>query len=255
MNPGRRLNRAPVRQSRAPTTSSTASSLLSQFLPSLQTLTSSETTLTPHQRSSILAAHHGAVIWFLNAELLKISERQREMQEERGRIRDERGRSLGGMVAKEVVSANGDATRISAPINLTIPYKPRSKPNAATAAADDDDALDTALDLSQSQIQQFASENNDLLESMQTTLNTVLQAERSLLEISQLQTTLIAHLASQTETIERLYDDANDAIGSVEQANAQLREAKQSGRDARFFLLVFLIGASMALLFLDWYSS
>ena len=248
------LNRATVRQSKAPTTSSTASSLLSHFLPSLQTLTSSETTLTPHQRSSILAAHHGAVIWFLNAELLKISERQREMQEERGRIRDERGRSLGGMVAKEVVSANGDATRTSAPINLTIPYTPRSKPNTA-ADEDDDDPLDTALDLSPSQIQQFSSENNELLESMQTTLNTVLQAERSLLEISQLQTTLISHLASQTETIERLYEDANDAIGSVEQANAQLREAKRTGRDARFFLLVFLIGASMALLFLDWYSS
>ncbi|GHJ88102.1 hypothetical protein NliqN6_4504 [Naganishia liquefaciens] len=245
--------REKLRQSRAPTTSSTASSLISHFLPSLQALTSSETTLTPQQRSSILAAHHGAVIWFLNAELLGISERQREMQEERGRIRDERGKSLGGMVAKEVVSANGDAQGASAPLNLTIPYKPSKAFDPA--AADDDAALDASLDLTPSQIQQFSSENTDLLESMQTTLNTVLQAERSLLEISQLQTTLISHLASQTETIERLYDDANDAIGSVEQANAQLREAKQSGRDARFFLLVFLIGASMALLFLDWYSS
>lgn len=251
------LELAIVRQSKAPTTTSTASSLISQFLPSLQALTSSEASLTPQQRSSILAAHQGAIIWFLNAELLKISERQREMQEERGKIRDERGKSLGGMVAKEVVSANGDTTtsnlfRTSTPINLTISYKP-----STPSAADDDDPLatDASLQLSQSQIQQFSSENTEMLESMQTTLNTVLQAERSLLEISQLQTTLISHLASQTETIERLYDDANDAIGSVEQANMQLKEAKRSGRDARFFLLVFLIGASMALLFLDWYSS
>ncbi|KAI5451024.1 hypothetical protein NCC49_002513 [Naganishia albida] len=243
--------REKLRQSKAPTTSTTAS-LISQFLPSLQSLTSPDS-LTPHQKSSILAAHHGAILWFLNAELLKISERQRELQEERGRIRDERGKSLGGMVGKEVV-ANGDAGSSwkSGPnINLTIPYKPTGPSNTA----DDPLATDASLQLSQAQIQQFSSENTELLESMQTTLNSVLQAERSLLEISQLQTTLISHLASQTESIERLYDDANDAIASVEQANTQLKEAKKSGRDARFFLLVFLIGASMALLFLDWYSS
>lgn len=171
------------------------------------------------------------------------------MQEERGRIRDERGKSLGGMVGKEVV-ADGDGLWKAPAVNLTIPYKP----TAPATDTDDPLAIDTS-ELSQTQIQQFSSENTELLESMQTTLNSVLQAEQSLLEISQLQTTLISHLASQTETIERLYDDANDAIASVEQANTQLKEAKRSGRDARFFLLVFLIGASMALLFLDWYSS
>lgn len=246
---GRLTSSAAVRQSKAPTTSTTAS-LISQFLPSLQALTSPNS-LTPQQRSSILAAHHGAILWFLNAELLKISERQRELQEERGRIRDERGKSLGGMVGKEVV-ANGDGLwKAPGAVNLTIPYKPSASTNDD---ADDPLAIDTS-ELSQTQIQQFSSENTELLESMQTTLNSVLQAERSLLEISQLQTTLISHLASQTETIERLYDDANDAIASVEQANTQLKEAKRSGRDARFFLLVFLIGASMALLFLNWYSS
>ncbi|KAJ9121936.1 hypothetical protein QFC24_004518 [Naganishia onofrii] len=264
-----------VRQSKAPTTTSTTSSLISHFLPSLQALTSSsssETSLSPTQRSSIMAAHHGAVVWYLNSELLKVSERQREMQEERGRIRDERGKSLGGLVGKEVVGAGaggggvaGNMWRTSSnvlPLNLTIPYKPPSTTSssaATTTTTTDTDtdplATDTPLHLTDSQIQQFSSENTDLLESMQSTLDTVLHAERSLLEISQLQTTLITHLASQTETIERLYEDANEAIGSVGQANVQLIEAKRSAGDARFFLLVFLIGASMALLFLDWYSS
>ncbi|KAJ9113618.1 hypothetical protein QFC22_005926 [Naganishia vaughanmartiniae] len=253
--------REKLRQAKAPTTTSTTSSLISQFLPSLQALTSSsENTLTPQQRSSIMAAHHGAVVWFLNAQLLKISEAQREMQEERAKIRDERGKSLGALVAKEVVGANGDTgwgrgTVGNGPINLTIPYKPPTKDSATAPDADDPLATESNLDLSPSQIQQFSSENTQLLESMQSTLDTVLHAERSLMEISQLQTTLISHLASQTETIERLYDDANDAIASVDQANTQLKEAKRSGRDARFFLLVFLIGASLALLFLDWYSS
>jgi syntaxin 18 len=195
------------------------------------------------------------------------------MQEERGRIRDERGKSLGGLVGKEVVGAGagggvaGNMWRTSSnvpPLNLTIPYKPPSTTSSSaattttTTTTDTDTdplATDTPLHLTDSQIQQFSSENTDLLESMQSTLDTVLHAERSLLEISQLQTTLITHLASQTETIERLYEDANEAIGSVGQANVQLKEAKRSAGDARFFLLVFLIGASMALLFLDWYSS
>ncbi|KAJ9096763.1 hypothetical protein QFC21_005033 [Naganishia friedmannii] len=263
-----------VRQSKAPTTQSTPSSLLSHFLPSLRALTTSggaDNSLTPQQCSSIMAAHHAAVIWFLNAELLKVSERQREMQEDAAKIRDERGKSLGGLVGRETgagnawrrlgaSSSNANTNANAKPLSLTIPYKPSTTQNsgAATDPTDvDDDPLATnaALHLTPTQLQQFSTENTHLLESMASTLDTVLHAERSLLEISQLQTTLISHLASQTETIERLYDDANGAMASVEQANVQLREAKQSGRDARFFLLVFLVGASLALLFLDWYSS
>jgi len=186
------------------------------------------------------------------------------MQEERGKIREERGRSLGGMLEKDFVGGGlgnvltrrklgGDGK----PIQLTIPTASFAKPtgNAKTSATDlEAKAGDNAVTLSEQQIQQFASENDTLLESMNSTLNTVLRAEKSLLEISQLQTTLIAHLATQTEAIELLYDEAIETVADLDRANSQLKKAKDRGKEGRLYLVIFLLIASLALLFLDWYS-
>jgi syntaxin 18 len=40
----------------------------------------------------------------------------------------------------------------------------------------------------------------------------------------------------------------------VEKAHKELEKAKERSGEARVFLLVFLIGGSLTLLFLDWYS-
>jgi syntaxin 18 len=90
---------------------------------------------------------------------------------------------------------------------------------------------------------------------MESTLSSVLEAEKSLLEVSTLQTELIKNLAQQTELTDRLYEEAVGSVGEMGKANVQLKEAKRRGEEGRLFLLIFLIGASMALLFLDWYSS
>ena len=103
-------------------------------------------------------------------------------------------------------------------------------------------------------MQQFARENDTLLEHMQTQLASVLAAEKSLLEISALQTELVRQLVQQTEMTDRLYDEAVGTVGDVGRANEQLRKARKRGKEGRLFLLVFLVGASLALLFLDWYA-
>lgn len=108
--------------------------------------------------------------------------------------------------------------------------------------------------LSPAQLQQLESENSTLLTQMETTLTSVLAAEKSLLEVSTLQTELIKNLVQQTELTDRLYDEAVGSVGEMGKANTQLKEAKKRGEEGRLFLLVFLVGASMALLFLDWYS-
>lgn len=255
-----------VRQNR--TKPSTTSSLLTTFLPSLATDASS-TGITPQQRSTILTAHHASILWSLNNSLLTLSDVVREMQEERGKIREERGKSLGGMVDKGFVGGGlgnvltrrrvgGDGK----PIQLTIPTASFARPTASKTSAVDLDHSgssssnndDNAITLSDQQIQQFSSENDTLLESMNTTLNTVLRAEKSLLEISQLQSTLIAHLATQTEAIELLYDEAIETVADLDRANTQLKKAKERGKEGRLYLVVFLIMASLTLLFLDWYS-
>lgn len=113
---------------------------------------------------------------------------------------------------------------------------------------------DPTLDLSPEQIQQFESENNALLTHLESTLTSVLSAEKSLLEISEMQTQLVAHLAQQTEMIDTLYEQAVGSVGEMRGAKEQLVKAKERSGEARLFLLVFLIGASLGLLFLDWYS-
>lgn len=60
-------------------------------------------------------------------------------------------------------------------------------------------------------------------------------------------------LTTQTELSEQLYEDAIATTSTVEKGNEQLREAKRRTKDSRLFILVFLIGASMSLLFLHYY--
>lgn len=109
--------------------------------------------------------------------------------------------------------------------------------------------------LSPAQLQALESENSALLENMESTLSSVLSAEKSLLEISSLQTELVKNLVQQTELTDRLYEEAVGSVGEMKKAGQQLTQAKKRGEEGRLFLLIFLVGASMALLFLDWYAA
>ena len=109
------------------------------------------------------------------------------------------------------------------------------------------------LELSASQIQQFEEENAHILRSVQDTLQSVQQAEARLAEIGALQMELVAHLTRQTEQTEQLYEDAIATAATVEKGNEQLKEARRRARDGRKWILLFLIGASLSLLFLHYY--
>ena len=73
------------------------------------------------------------------------------------------------------------------------------------------------------------------------------------MDISALQMELVAHLTRQNEISDQLYEDAISTTEMVEKGNVQLREAKRRAKDSRLYILVFLIGASFALLFLHYY--
>ncbi|KAG9102136.1 hypothetical protein FRC06_002294 [Ceratobasidium sp. 370] len=103
-------------------------------------------------------------------------------------------------------------------------------------------------------ILQFEQENAALLRSVEDTLASVKVAESRLLDISALQTELVAHLTRQTEVIDQLYDEAIASQGDVKRANVQLKKARENQADSRIFLIVFLLGASAALLFIHWYN-
>jgi len=118
--------------------------------------------------------------------------------------------------------------------------------------SDTDD--DTDIELTQSQILQFEEENAAILKSVEDTLQSVQLAESRLLEISALQTELVMQLARQTEVVDTLYDEAMTTQTQVEKGNAQLRQARERGKSSRKWNLLFILMATLGLLFLHWYD-
>jgi syntaxin 18 len=190
-------------------------STLFTFLPSLAKPAS--------KADAVLTAHRAAVILTLSTMLSRTTAALSDLQEERSKRRAERGRTLGEGAEREA-----------------------QQPMLPQVAED--------LNLSQAQIQAFESENNALMTHLESTLSSVLKAERSLLEVSELQTQLVQQLVQQTEMVDLLYDQAVGSVGEMKGAAQQLKRAKERGGESRFFLLIFLVGASLALLFLDWYK-
>ncbi|KAI0335557.1 hypothetical protein GY45DRAFT_809953 [Cubamyces sp. BRFM 1775] len=232
--------------------------------------------------SDFVAAHHAGITWYLSRRLTETSQFLRDMQEERMKRQLERSRTLGSGAAREAMflggndtmpspaesSASGSwlggASNLASSFAASIggPSTPSLDPSQSTstikpsASMRDDWMSETdeeELELSASQIQQFEEENANILQSVQDTLASVQQAEARLMEISALQMELVAHLTKQTEQTEQLYEDAIATAATVEKGNEQLKEARRRARDGRKWILLFLIGASLSLLFLHYY--
>jgi syntaxin 18 len=229
--------------------------------------------------SDFVAAHHSSITWYLSRRLAEASQAQKEMQEERTKRQLERTKTLGSGAAQEALSmsnceqplakvqlGNSDsdnwldgasstlASGLAATLGTTSPNKPlRSTFSSPAELAIPLDDEDDEIELSPSQIQQFEMENADLLRSVQDTLLSVQQAESRLLDISTLQMELVTNLTRQTVLTDQLYEDAIASTSTVGKGNFQLREAKRRAKESRMFILFFLIGASLSLLFLHFY--
>ncbi|KAG0709532.1 hypothetical protein DFH29DRAFT_1823 [Suillus ampliporus] len=244
---------------------------LTRFLPAR--LKSNDSTIL----SDFTAAHHSSITWYLSRRLTEASQNQKELQEERVKRQLERTRTLGSSAAQEAMNiiskgpaqqqqrngGGGDSwlggassalSGIAATIGATS-GRSAAQPTTLTPTSSlgDLDGDDDDIELSQSQILQFESENANILRSVQDTLESVQQAEARLMDISNLQMELMTHLTRQTELTDQLYEDAIATTSTVEKGNVQLREARRRAKDSRIFILVFLIGASLSLLFLHFY--
>ena len=239
---------------------------LARLLPAR--LRQDESTLS----SDVIAAHHSSITWYLSRRLTEASQMQKELQEERIKRQLERTRSLASTAGQDALTMSSrNITSVSSSSNtktpgswlestiaatIGIPSSPDSQkvssyvpPESAYASEEDDEELE----LSASQIMQFEAENANILKGVQDTLESVQQAEARLMDISALQMELVTHLTRQTELTDQLYEDALATTSTVEKGNEQLREAKRRAKDGRIFVLIFLIGASLSLLFLHYY--
>lgn len=205
--------------------------------------------------SEFLAAHNSSITWYLNRRLSEVSQSQKEMQEERIKRQLERTRTLGSL-SSEVRPRNA-SDPLSAPSELTGGWFRSAKASSSNPPPplpySDDEDSDEELELTQSQILQFEDENKALLRDAEDALAAVQQAESRLMEISALQMELVQHLTQQAEITDQLFEDAVQASQTVNAGNAQLVRARQRQSNSRLYILVFLLGASAALLFLHNY--
>ncbi|KAM6495970.1 snare protein syntaxin 18/UFE1 [Amanita muscaria] len=215
--------------------------------------------------SDFIAAHHSSITWYLSRRLTEASQSQKEIQEERVTRQLERTRTLGSGAGYEMHRFSAkDARPVGAPakgyggaspglfgaIGQQTSAKTKTPPVADVAVSDDEDE---EIELTASQIMQFETENANILRGVQDTLESVQQAESRLMDISALQMELVSHLTRQTELTDQLFEDAIATSSTVEKGNEQLREARRRAKDGRIFILLFLIGASLSLLFLHYY--
>ncbi|KAJ5445315.1 hypothetical protein N7491_001397 [Penicillium cf. griseofulvum] len=160
-----------------------------------------------------LATIRESVLWFLRRGLESAVGEQRRMVEKRiERVREKEKSVLYKFLRRELELGGGFDPTFHAP---------------DAAALSEADTARIEAQLSPEQLQLFAEENDSMLRHYEDTLGKVQNAEKSLLEISSLQETLVSHLATQEEHISQLVSDVDMTQTNVGQGNRELKRATE----------------------------
>ncbi|KAM0718704.1 hypothetical protein Q7P37_005775 [Cladosporium fusiforme] len=174
-------------------------------------------------KRNTIAAFRAAVIMFLEQRLGEAGKVQAEMMEVRIGREVERSKSAlyksrGGVsipYAHDEDEAPGASSSASKKGQSGVPVQDAPGHNPDTA------------ELTQDQLQMFESENADLLQYYEGQMEQISQAERSILEISELHGTLHANLAQQSEHIEQLVQESYDTTANLGKGNQELKRASE----------------------------
>ncbi|KAI0444286.1 hypothetical protein F4803DRAFT_560993 [Xylaria telfairii] len=182
-------------------------------------------------RAKTISTHRDSVLWLLRHHLQECVKTQQDMMEIRLMREMEKNRSvLAKARGQDVVSVHNAASLIEPP-GSTSEWR-----NGSSQALPRDQApsYDAANGLTPEQIQMFERDNQDMLKLYESTLDQVRAAEKSLLEISELQTQLIDTLTTQSAGIEQLVSDADATAGNVQGGNRQLTQATKKASPAKY---------------------
>lgn len=183
------------------------------------------------------ALHRAGVLWFLNDKLKQVSDRHSAQQEIRLSRQVEKSKSM---------LHNVDENNTLSSLREFKPKKP------LTANHYTEQELPEVLKhLTPQQITQLEAENNELLDELELSLNKAKAAEKSLYEISQIQSQLATHLSTQNEMIESLLDDAFQVHDDVNRGNQQLESAQTRNRRTSKIIISLSIFFAFILLFFD----
>lgn len=173
-------------------------------------------------KRNTLAAFRAAVIMFLEQRLGEAGKVQAEMMEVRIGREVEKSKSAlyksrGGANIPYAHDEGGPGAALEGSKASKNTFQQDSPPESNP---------DTAA-LTRDQLQMFESENADLLQYYEGQMEQISQAERSILEISELHSTLHANLAQQSEHIEQLVQESYDTTANLGKGNQELKRASE----------------------------
>jgi len=176
--------------------------------------------LAAEARVQEITAHRDGVLWFLRQRLQLCGLTQKSMMEARLAREVELNRSLGSQAPSLSDYADFGPTK------------------TATTAPD---SFDTSHDegyrqeeLSAEQLQMFEEGNQDMMKYFESMNESVQTAQKSLAEISSLQSQLIEHLVTQGDQIDILVEESQATTQNVEGGNKQLKKATERPSAAKW---------------------
>ncbi|KAI4824876.1 snare protein syntaxin-like protein 18/UFE1 [Aureobasidium sp. EXF-8845] len=167
-------------------------------------------------RQKMLNAHRESIVWFLQAKLREAGTLQGTMMEIRIQREVEKSKSV-------LYKAKSSSVTYHQQLDAAL--------DSEKSAAQGQERSEPQL--SDEQMQLFAQENQDMMKHYQDTLDQVRTAERSLIEISELQSTLVTNLTEQNEHIEQLVQDSFSTTENIGRGNKELKRASERTSGAR----------------------
>ena len=188
-----------------------------------------------------------SVLWYLGRQLQRVTETQREMVEKRINREKEKEKSILYKMSGEtdgIGRAGGPHREVGRSRQAESPVSSQYDTRPFNPATSQDESQAIESQLTPQQLQLFAAENSTLMQHYNDQLSKIQSAEKSLLEISSLQQSLISHLGTQGEMIEQLVSDAAGTDENVRKGNKELVKASERGSTARgvFWGSVILCG-------------
>ncbi|EEU40299.1 uncharacterized protein NECHADRAFT_33520 [Fusarium vanettenii 77-13-4] len=173
--------------------------------------------------------HRDGILWFLRQRLELCCRTQQDMMEARLTREMEKSRS---MLSKSGASIAGDFAEFPPP---SVRRQSQATPaSGAIPTSDDGQAPSESQGLTEEQIQMFEEGNQDMMKHYESSLDKVRTAEKSLLEISELQSLLVSNLATQSAHIEQLVADSFSTADNVGGGNKELKKATERASFAKY---------------------
>ncbi|KAI8938380.1 hypothetical protein NX059_004276 [Plenodomus lindquistii] len=176
-------------------------------------------------KANSIKAHRESIIWSLQNQLEACGRFQSNMMEIRLLREVEKSKSV-----LYKTRGTGPSTNDYMDMSGSAGVGPAS---LSYRAADDATTGVIENQLDPEQLQLFAQENQDMLKQYEDQLDKVRATEKSLTEISELQSTLANNLSIQSAHIDQLVEDSFNTTQNVGSGNKELQRATERGSTAQ----------------------